>query len=103
MKLALIESPLNPNRLWLVDTLDPTKKVSSHLSREDFTRRLQTTTGEGGTPADSPIVIAIKYMGQAAAGFETWQHAAAVLDAIPDAHAAAAAAGQDLDSLLSTS
>ena len=103
MKLALIESPRNPNRLWLVDDADHSKKVSSHLSADDFTRPLQSQKGLDGSPADSLIVIAIKYMGRAAGGFSTWQDAAALLDTIPDATATAASVGQNLENLLNKS
>lgn len=98
MKINLIENPNNPNRLWIVNADDTSRKITSIgcLYEYQFTRPLKTTD-----PDPDPLIVqSIKIITGKLTGFETWEEAAEAYNSIEDVEALAAAYGHNIYDLL---
>lgn len=95
MKLALIENPNNPTKLFLVEEGKESEMIQL-LFPYQFERPLTTI----GQDIDPQVVQWLKVVAGKPLGFSTWQEAAQAIDAIPDVIALAESMGHDENAIM---
>ena len=98
MKLDIVESPLNPSRLWVVDQDNPGEPYpgTGCYYLYQFTRPLKLWAHD----ADYRLVVALKLVSGQLNGFGSLAEVRSAIDTVQDVDALALSLGTSINSIL---